>query len=67
MLGFVANVDPSSAVVTKKMQALRQFFKDQWVENGKRLSSWEPKDDDKTLEDWTANEVGFNKFKLGDP
>ncbi|CAE7730163.1 unnamed protein product, partial [Symbiodinium microadriaticum] len=56
VLGFVTNVHPSSAVVTKKMQALRQFFKDQWVENGKRLSSWQPKDDDKTLEDWTANE-----------
>ena len=67
VLGFVTNVAPSSAVVTKKTHALRQYFKEQWVENGKRLSSWEPKDDATTLEDSTANEVGFNNLSWVTP
>lgn len=40
ILAYLTNMDPASALPTKKVGPLRDYFRDRWVRNGERCKDW---------------------------
>ena len=57
VLGFIANIDPMSAVPSKKVAELKAWCHAEHKKHGLRLSKFEPPDECTSLEDWSFNKA----------